>query len=180
MPKRLGAGVGLCAVAMLRSWCVCWKAAGPTASSLGAGPAEDTTAADLPQSSPNVADNQSVSPQTREKPCGCANSGAAPEPEPPTEGLNPAPQSAWGDHAGALVLAPVLVAVAQDVDPAEPLFQQWLASLLLGALNIEQTKFLHWPDPSRLLGTVVRFPYPQRRGLELVAPPSEYRGVGPL
>jgi hypothetical protein len=40
-----------------------------------------------------------------------------------------------------LVLAPVLVAVAQVVDPAEPLFKQWLASLLLGALNIEQTKF---------------------------------------
>jgi hypothetical protein len=70
---------------------------------------------------------------------------------------------------GVLVLAPVLVAVAQVVDPAEPLFKQWLASLLLGALNIEQTKFLNWPDLSRLLGTVVRFPYPQRQGLERVA-----------
>ena len=134
-----------------------------------AGPAEATTAEDLPQPSPDVADNQSVSSQTREKPCGCADSGGAPEPEPPTEGLNPAPQTAWCDHAGVLVLAPVLVAVAQVVDPAEPLFKQWLASLLLGALNIEQTKFLHWPDLSRLLGTVERFPSPQRRGLELVA-----------
>ena len=134
-----------------------------------AGPAEATTAEDLPQPSPDVADNQSVSSQTREKPCGCADSGATPEPEPPTEGLNPAPQTAWCDHAGVLVLAPVLVAVAQVVDPAEPLFKQWLASLLLGALNIEQTKFLHWPDLSRLLGTVERFPSPQRRGLELVA-----------
>jgi hypothetical protein len=73
---------------------------------------------------------------------------------------------------GVLVLAPVLVAVAQVVDPAEPLFKQWLASLLLGALNIEQTKFLNGPDLSRLLGTVVRFPYPQRQGLERVATPA--------
>ena len=41
--------------------------------------------------------------------------------------------------------------------------------MLLGALNIEQTKFLNWPDLSRLLGTVVRFPFPQRQGLERVA-----------
>jgi hypothetical protein len=92
-----------------------------------------------------------------------------PEPEPPTVAPEAAPETAWCDHAGVLVLAPVLIAVAQVVDPAEPLFKQWLACLLLGALNIEQTKFLNWPDLSRLLGTVVRFPYPQRQGLERVA-----------
>jgi hypothetical protein len=48
--------------------------------------------------------------------------------------------------------------VSQVFDPAEPLFKQWLASLFLGALNLEQTKFLNWPDLSRLLGRVVRFP----------------------
>jgi hypothetical protein len=68
-----------------------------------------------------------------------------------------------------LLFAPILVAVAQGVDPQEALFKQWLASLLLGALNIEQTKFLNWPDLSRLLGAVVRFPHPQRRELERVA-----------
>jgi hypothetical protein len=93
----------------------------------------------------------------------------APEPDLPRAALNSEPQTAWCDHVGVLVLAPVLVAVAQVVDPAEPLFKQWLASLLLGALNIEQTKFLNWPDLSRLLGTVVRFPHPQRQGLERVA-----------
>ena len=70
----------------------------------------------------------------------------AAEPETPTLALESAPQTVWCDHAGVLVLAPILVGVAQVVDPAEPLFKQWLASLLLGALNIEQTKFLNWPE----------------------------------
>ena len=87
----------------------------------------------------------------------------------PELALERAPQTLWCDHLGVLLLAPVLVAVAQVVDPAEALFKQWLASLLLGALNIEQTKFLNWPDLSRLLGTVVRFPHPQRQELERVA-----------
>jgi site-specific recombinase XerD len=43
-----------------------------------------------------------------------------------------------------LLLAPVLVAVGQVVDPPQALFKQWLASLFSGALNIEQTKFLNW------------------------------------
>jgi len=91
--------------------------------------------------------------------------------------LEAAPQTVWCDHVGVLVWAPVLVALAHVVDPAEPLFKQWLASLLLGALNIEQTKFLHWPDLSRLLGTVVRFAYPQRQGLERVATPANLEAL---
>ena len=138
-------------------------------SASGAGPAEPTTAEGLPQSSQNAPEDQAVSSERREKPCDCAEGAAAPEAEPPPMALEAGPQTVWCDHVGVLVLAPVLVGVAQVVDPAEPLFKQWLASLLLGALNIEQTKFLHWPDLSRLLGTVVRFPYPQRQGLERVA-----------
>ena len=80
-----------------------------------------------------------------------------------------APQILWCDHLGVLLFAPVLLAVAQLVKPAEGLLKQWLASLLLGALNIEQTKFLNWTDLSRLLGAVVRFPHPQRQELERVA-----------
>jgi hypothetical protein len=138
-------------------------------SASGAGKAEATTAEDLPQSSQNAPENQPVREETREKPCDCPVSDMGPEPQTPSVALEAAPQTVWCDHVGVLVLAPVLVAVAQVVDPAEPLFKQWLASLLLGALNIEQTKFLNWPDLSRLLGTVVRFPYPQRQGLERVA-----------
>jgi hypothetical protein len=138
-------------------------------SASGAGKAEATTAEDLPQSSQNAPENQPVREETREKPCDCPVSDMGPEPQTPSVALEAAPQTVWCDPVGVLVLAPVLVAVAQVVDPAEPLFKQWLASLLLGALNIEQTKFLNWPDLSRLLGTVVRFPYPQRQGLERVA-----------
>lgn len=138
-------------------------------SASGAGKAEATTAEGVPASSQNVPEDQAVSTETREKPCDCALSDMAPEPQTPTVTLEASPQTVWCDHVGVLVLAPVLVAVAQVVDPAEPLFKQWMASLLLGALNIEQTKFLNWPDLSRLLGTVVRFPYPQRQGLERVA-----------
>src|SRR2546426_147408 len=138
-------------------------------SASGAGPAQPTTAEGLPQSSQNAPEDQGVSSEMREKPCDCAEGALAPEPEPPPMALEAGPQTVWCEHVGVLVLAPVLVGVAQVVDPAEPLFKPWLASLLLGALNIEQTKFLHWPDLSRLLGTVVRFPYPRRQGLERVA-----------
>ena len=138
-------------------------------SASGAGKAQATTAEDLPQSSQNAPENQPVREETREQPCDCPVRDMVPEPQTPSVALEAAPQTVWCDHVGVLVLAPVLVAVAQVVDPAEPLFKQWLASLLLGALNIEQTKFLNWPDLSRLLGTVVRFPYPQRQGLERVA-----------
>lgn len=139
--------------------------------------AQPTTAEDLPQPSQNVPDNQSVSSQNREKPCDCPSSEGAAEAPSPTAVLEPMPQTAWCDHAGVLVLAPVLTAVAQVVEPAEPLFKQWLASLLIGALNIEQTKFLNWPDLSRLLGAVTRFPFPQRQGLERVATPANIQAL---
>jgi hypothetical protein len=146
-------------------------------SASGAGPAQPTTAEGLPQSSQNAPEDQAVSSPSREKPCDCAEGTVAPEPEPSAVAVESAPQTAWCDHVGVLVLAPVLVAVAHVVDPAEPLFKQWLASLLLGALNIEQTKFLHWPDLSRLLGTVVQFPFPQRQGLERVATQSNIQAL---
>jgi len=134
-----------------------------------AGQAEPTIAEDLPPSSENPPEDEPVSSGTREKPCDSSDQATGPQPESPSVAPEAAPQTVWCDHVGVLVLAPVLVAVAQVVDPAQPLFKQWLASLLLGALNIEQSKFLNWPDLSRLLGTVVRFPYPQRQGLEGVA-----------
>ena len=67
------------------------------------------------------------------------------------------------------MLAPKLVAIAQVLEVPEPMFKQWLASLLLGALNIEQTKFLNWDDLQLMLGSIVRFPHPQRQQLERLA-----------
>jgi len=134
---------------------------------------EQTTAEGLPQSSQSAPDDQAVSSGAVEKTCDSGAVNLAPE-SLDTSGttewaLEAVPQTVWCDHIGMLLFAPILGAVAQVLDPAEALFKQWLASLLLGALNIEQTKFLNWPDLSRLLGSVVRFPHPQRQELERVA-----------
>jgi transposase len=135
-----------------------------------------TTAEGLPQWGQNASDDQPLSAEVREKTCDYA--AAEVEPEPATSwALEGAPQTLWCDHLGLLVLAPVLVAVARVVDPPQALFKQWLASLFSGALNIEQTKFLNWPDLSRLLGEVVRFPHPQRQELERVATPANLEAL---
>jgi hypothetical protein len=127
-----------------------------------------TTAEGLPQSGRNASDDQPLSSEVREKTCDCAAADGEPDLA-NSSGLERAPQTLWCDHIGMLVFAPVLEAVAQVVDPPQALFKQWLASLFSGALNIEQTKFLNWPDLSRLVGEVVRFPHPQRQELERVA-----------
>ncbi|MFN0078755.1 MAG: hypothetical protein ACKVY0_20020 [Prosthecobacter sp.] len=60
------------------------------------------------------------------------------------------------DHAGVLLFAPTLIAVREVLPEPCPLLPQWLAGLLLGALNIEQTKYLNANDLSLLLGPVTR------------------------
>jgi len=133
------------------------------------GASGETTAEGLPQFSQSIPDHQPVNSEVWEKTCDSAALEMEPESETMAWALEEAPQTVWCDHLGVLLFAPVLVAVAQVIDRPEALFKQWLASLLLGALNIEQTKFLNWPDMSQLLGTVVRFPHPQRQQLERVA-----------
>lgn len=133
----------------------------------------DKTAEGLPHPDQNDTDKQHVSSEGREMACDCPSELESP----PQPGLEPAPQTVWCDHAGVMVFAPTLLAVAQVLDPPEALFKQWLASLLLGALNIEQTKFLNWEDMSRLLGSVVRFPHPQRQELERVATEASFQGL---
>jgi hypothetical protein len=77
-----------------------------------------------------------------------------------------------------LLFGTLLTRVAGVVDPAQPLFQQWLACILLGAVNVEQTKFLNWEDLSWLLGWVVRFPTPQRERLtELAQEPASVEAL---
>jgi hypothetical protein len=135
-----------------------------------------TTAEGLPQLGQSASEDQGLSSAVREKTC----DGAAADVEPELEtswALEGAPQTLWCDHLGLLLLAPVLAAVAQVVDPPQALFKQWLASLFSGALNIEQTKFLNWPDLSRLLGEVVRFPHPQRQELARVATPANIEAL---
>jgi hypothetical protein len=94
----------------------------------------------------------------------------APNPKASPVSLGPAPaQSVWCDHAGVLLFARALNQVSAVVEPPQPVLRQWSATLLLGAMNIEQTKFLNWQDLELLLGTVVRFPAPQRELLRSVA-----------
>jgi len=81
------------------------------------------------------------------------------------------------DHAGLLLFARALGSLPGVVAPREPLLPQWLGSVLLGAANVEQTKYLNWDDLSLLLGAVVRFPTTQREGLQRLATPATVAAV---
>lgn len=105
-----------------------------------------------------------------EKGCSCqSDSGFGGEPtskcSPPNWSPRPG-QTYWCDHAGLLWFAGALGGLPAATDPCEPLLAQWLGSVLLGAMNIEQTKYLNWDDLGLLLGSVVRFPTPQREQLK--------------
>jgi hypothetical protein len=82
---------------------------------------------------------------------------------------DPAESVYWCDHAGVLVFATALTAISQVSPTAEKILAQWTAALLLGAQNIEQTKYLNWEDLELILGEVVRFPTPQRDQLKALA-----------
>ena len=113
----------------------------------------------------------------------CLTEGAAGGPEEPTSNSTPPiwqpepGQAWWCDHAGLLWFAQALGSVAGAVEAPEPVLAQWLGSVLLGAMNVEQTKYLNWEDLSLLLGSVVRFPTPQREQLKRLANPATVDGV---
>jgi hypothetical protein len=67
-------------------------------------------------------------------------------------------QTAWCEHAGLLLFGEALEGASRVVEPAEPWLRQALGSVLAGAVNVEQTKYLNVEDLDLLLG-------PQRRGL---------------
>jgi len=83
----------------------------------------------------------------------------------------PAPAAATGlcHHLGVLLFSAVLLGVEQEVAPSGWLLKQWLAALLLGAVNIEQTKLLDFEDLRRLLGRTLRSLFPQRSQLSELA-----------
>jgi hypothetical protein len=87
---------------------------------------------------------------------------AAAPPLPPPPGIRkespvlpvPAPApSATGfwHHLGVLFFSAVLLGVEKQVVAGGWLLKQWLATLLLEAINIEQTKLLDFEDLHRLL-----------------------------
>ena len=115
---------------------------------------------------------------------GEASGGATASSPPPASSKStpsfwaPAPGAAMlCDHAGLLLFAHALGSLPGAVAPREPLLTQWLGSVLLGAANVEQTKYLNWDDLSWLLGAVVRFPTTQREGLQRLATPATVAAV---
>lgn len=82
---------------------------------------------------------------------------------------DPAQALYWCDHAGVLVFATALAAISRVWPTPQRILAQWMAALLLGAQNIEQTKYLNWEDLELILGPVVRFPTPQRDQLKALA-----------
>ena len=93
-------------------------------------------------------------------------------PSSPFFSKDPAPALYWCDHAGVLVFATALATISQVIPTPQKILAQWLAALLLGAQNIEQTKYLNCEDLELILGQVVRFPTPQREQLKTLAADS--------
>lgn len=81
------------------------------------------------------------------------------------------------DHVGVLIFASALSTIPQAATPREPLLAQWLGSILLGAVNVEQTKYLNWNDLGHLLDHPVRFPTSQREELTRLATPETIDAV---
>ncbi|MCP4378324.1 MAG: hypothetical protein GY794_19380 [bacterium] len=68
-------------------------------------------------------------------------------------------------HAGVLVFSAYLHELVVGLGDAGALIKQWLAAVLLGATNIEQSKLLDWTALQYLLGDVVVNLHQQRQGL---------------
>ena len=127
----------------------------------------DDLAANAPETSPQ-ADCGEINPTDDEPPPSkCSPPNWQPQPG----------EAVLCDHVGMLVFANDLSSIAQTTSPPEPLLAQWLGSVLLGAVNIEQTKYLNWEDLGDLLGQTVRFPTPQREQLTRLATPATIDAV---
>ena len=118
---------------------------------------------------------QSVAPENSNN----APLSPPPPPLPPPTSTHPLPVpplrpgSTWSDHAGSLIFAKALAEIARVPSIPQSLLPQWLIALLLGAQNIEQSKYLNWEDLEWILGGVVRFPSPQREALQALATDPE-------
>ena len=158
--------------------------------------AEEDLSSSLPSPQAGVGlaaqERAEVPQQTRESPVNSweeAHADKAPDSagQPPVEPLRPSGNNVhptpffpkdpaeslyWCDHAGVLVFASALAAISQISPTPQKILAQWMAALLLGAQNIEQTKYLNWEDLELILGEVVRFPTPQRDQLKALAADS--------
>ena len=68
----------------------------------------------------------------------------------------PAPQPPeFSHHAGLLILAPWLV---ETFSPLPALIRQFAAQILLGSVNFERSKLIHYKSLSRIIGELIRTP----------------------
>ena len=89
---------------------------------------------------------------------GCESAPQTPGKEPAA--CNPTPdfipwspgQTHWSDHLGVLLFSKALIQISQAPQATEPLLKQWMACVLLGCHNVEQTKYLNLDDLTVLLG----------------------------
>ena len=72
-------------------------------------------------------------------------------------------------HAGVLLFSQVFNHLRNSITANEPLIKQWLASTLLGAINIEQTKLLNYPSLNYFFGQVLSNRDQQRQLLTEIA-----------
>lgn len=79
------------------------------------------------------------------------------------------PTARFCHHVGVLLFGQVLWGLEHHVAVEGWLLKQWLAALLLGAVNIEQTKLLDFEALGRLLGRTLRSRFPQRCQLKELA-----------
>jgi hypothetical protein len=119
-----------------------------------------------------------------EKPCELAvelpiSPPSAPTPPkftPPIQPWVPG-QARWCDHLGVLLFWEALSQMATLLTLPVAWLKQWLASVLLGAHNVEQTKYLNWEELSLLLGQVVAAPTLQRNALSQLATQATVQAV---
>ena len=72
-------------------------------------------------------------------------------------------------HAGVLLFSDFLNELKGSITHGTQLITQWLAVILLGAVNIEQTKLLNRPSLDRFLGQSLPNRHQQRQGLAEIA-----------
>ena len=72
-------------------------------------------------------------------------------------------------HAGVLLFSDFLNELKGSITHGTQLITQWLAVILLGAVNIEQTKLLNHPSLNRFLGQSLPNRHQQRQGLAEIA-----------
>jgi len=80
---------------------------------------------------------------------------------------NPQEQPIFSHHVGVLLFSAMLAQLWQHLGDKTRMVQQWLVTILLGAVNIEQTKTLDFESLQLLLGKpVIRSLYSQRTYLD--------------